>query len=271
MKNPVRNNRSSAGATRPTKGHLMKKLGLVLRQIACGFVVLVLAWATYQSAVFMNKPIQEIDFVGDFDQDALAQVKQNLSAYVGRGLFSLDLEALQSELEQTPWVAQATVSRKWPSNLEVDLRQHRLVARWGSDAYVSDEGIVVRGYNLEQELPLLQGSGEEARDLLGRFRLLSQALSQLDLSLDELHESQSGDVRLVLENGIQLKLGSKDLLGRIQRFIAVWNLDLHQRVDQIDQIDVRYARGLAVDWNKGVEQGTAQIHIGDAYGELARR
>ena len=74
-----------------------------------------------------------------------------------------------------------------------------------------------------------------------------------------------------MKNGIQLEFGSKDLLGRIQRFIAIWNLDLHQRVDQIDQIGVRYANGLAVDWNSGATQDAALINIGDAYGELARR
>lgn len=271
MKNPVRNSRSNAGATRPTKGHGLKKVISTLRVMLFGFATLVLVWGAYQSFLFMNKPVQEIEFVGDMDQETLVQIRQQLSAYLGSGLLSLDLDALQSEVEQTPWVAQARISREWPSGLQVDLRQHRLVARWGSDAYVSDEGVVVSGYESEQGLPLLQASGGEARDLLGRFRMLSQALSQIDLSLDELHESQSGDLRLVLKNGIQLEFGSKDLLGRIQRFIAIWNLDLHQRVDQIDQIDVRYANGLAVDWNSGAKQDAALINIGDAYGELARR
>ena len=271
MINPVRNHRVGKGVSRPTKGQKFKVFVRGFRIFGLSSAFLGLAWFGYSALGYMDKPVQEIQLSGEFDQVRSSEVEELLSAYAGLGLLSLDLDQVRTQIEQVPWIAEAQVSRQWPSTLVVNIDQHRLVARWGDDAYVSDQGLVVSGYQVEHSLPLLQSHLDEVRDLLTQYRLLSQALSQLGLSLDELHESRSGDLELVLDNGIQVKLGNKELLTRVQRFIAVWNLDLYQQAEQVNQIDVRYANGLAVNWNSDVLERVGVQQMGDTYGELARR
>jgi|MEHZ01.4.fsa_nt_MEHZ011100959.1_12 cell division protein FtsQ len=275
MKNPISHHRTGKGASRPTKGRSLKKFTNGLRVAVVLLVLSGAATAGYQAFVRMNKPIQEIQLSGEFNRSWSDQIERKLSGYAGVGLLSLDLEQVQLQIETTPWVARAQVSRQWPSILEVNLVQHRLVARWGTEGYVSDQGILVQGYQVNEELPLLQSSIGNPHSLLDQYRLLSQAMSQLDLKLEELHENYSGDLELVLNNGIKLKLGNKELLSRVQRFMAVWSIDLYKQSEQIGQIDARYANGLAVNWEKNWEsdaqEGAEIQQMGDRYGELARR
>jgi|TARA_B110000483_G_scaffold226488_1_gene287313 cell division protein FtsQ len=275
MKNPISHHRTGKGASRPTKGRSLKNFTNGLRVAVLLLVLSGAATAGYQAYVRMNKPIQEIQLSGEFNRSWSDQIQRKFSDYAGVGLLSLDLEQVQLRIETTPWVARAQVSRQWPSVLEVNLVQHRLVARWGTEGYVSDQGILVQGYQVNEELPLLQSSIGDPHSLLDQYRLLSQAMSQLDLKLEELHENYSGDLELVLNNGIKLKLGNKELLSRVQRFMVVWSIDLHKKSEKIGQIDARYANGLAVNWEmnweSGAQEGAAIQQMGDRYGDLARR
>ena len=270
MKNPVRNQRTGRGATRPTMGKGRRSAARALRVSGVTAIVLVLAFATQQALTRANQPIKEIQLSG-VDQSRSAELEARLDGYGGLGLLSVDLQQLKQEIEMTPWVAQARVSRQWPNTLAVDVEEHRLVARWNGQGYVSDQGLFVEGYEVEQTMPLLESVSPEPLLLLQQYRRLSQAISQVDLQLIELRESRTGDLDLLLDNGILLKLGNRDLLDRIQRFIAVWQLDLRARSEQINQIDVRYVNGLAVDWNRGALPGAGVQHLGESYGELARR
>lgn len=271
MKNPVRNRRTSKGATRPTKGKGVQGLVRVFR--VCGVVVLagISVFATQQVVMRFNQPIKEIQLSGDFDQDRSSELESQLESYGGQGLLAIDLDAVKTDIETTPWIAQAVVSRQWPNTLVINIEEHRLVASWNQQGYVSDQGVLVSGYAVEQSLPLLQSRASEPVALLQQYRRLSQAMSQIDLQLTELRESGTGDLELLLDNGVLLKLGNRDLLDRIQRFVAIWELDLHRRGLEIDQIDVRYAKGLAVNWKIGAIQGAGVQHLGESYGELARR
>ncbi len=271
MKNPVRSRRNGKGATRPTKGKSVRVFGRVLKSVFALVVVSVLVLASQQIFVRANQPISEIQIGGEFDPRWTGQIETRLATYGGMGLLDVDLDQLKSEVETLPWVAKARVSRQWPSTLVVDLEEHRLVARWNETGYVSDQGLKIEGYRADEDLPLLRSKAAEPMELLQQYRRLSQAMSQINLQLIELHESSTGDLELFLENGILLKLGNKDLLNRIQRFIAVWKLELFQRADSIEGIDVRYANGLAVNWNTGLAHGAGVQHMGDAYGELAGR
>ncbi len=271
MKNPIRNHRMGVGASRPIKGHNLKKITEGVRSTVFLLALFGVGFAGYESFVHMNKPVQNIQLSGEFNRGWSEQIYQKLRGYAGMGLLSLNLEEVQAQIETTPWVASAQVSRQWPSVLVVNLAEHRLVAQWGTEGYVSDQGILVRGYQVSEQLPLLQSSIGDPHSLLDQYRLLSQGMSQLNLKLEELHENYSGDLELVLDNGIRLKLGNKELLSRVQRFIAVWSIELHKRSDQIGQIDLRYANGLAVSWDRGAQEGTGIQQMGDGYGEFARR
>jgi|GEM_PF-908554 cell division protein FtsQ len=274
MRNPVRNQRTGRGATRPTKGNQLR----IVRRVLKVFVAVVLlsgfGFGTLQGLSQINQPVKEIQLSGEFDSRWTTEIEAKLDSYAGVGLMAIDMDQLKAEIESTAWVSQARVSRQWPATLAVNLEEHRLVARWNFDGYVSDQGILVRGYEIDQSMPLLQSSAAEPLTLLQQYRRLSQAMSQVNLQLAELHESRTGDLSLLLDNGIYLKLGNRDLLGRIQRFIAVWELDLHQRVEQINGIDVRYAKGLAVNWNRSVVEvgnGAGVEHLGEKHGQLAGR
>ncbi|MDZ7686887.1 MAG: hypothetical protein U5O39_19620 [Gammaproteobacteria bacterium] len=49
--------------------------------------------------------------------------------------------------------------------------------------------------------------------------------------------------------GVKVMLGKEDIMDRIQRYLfVIESARLSKRIDDIEQIDTRYSKGLAVRW-----------------------
>jgi cell division protein FtsQ len=57
---------------------------------------------------------------------------------------------------------------------------------------------------------------------------------------------ERGQVEVVLTGGMQLLLGSKDYLERMNRFIELYRMELAARAAEVERVDLRYETGVAV-------------------------
>ena len=67
------------------------------------------------------------------------------------------------------------------------------------------------------------------------------------MNIEELSLSERFAWQVQLENGIELNLGRKEFIDRLQRFIDVYPL-LAQQEKTVKYIDLRYDTGVAVGW-----------------------
>jgi cell division septal protein FtsQ len=51
-----------------------------------------------------------------------------------------------------------------------------------------------------------------------------------------------------LNNRVSIVLGKDDVMGKMQRFVAAYDLGLIDKFIEVDRIDMRYSSGLAVLW-----------------------
>jgi cell division protein FtsQ len=100
-------------------------------------------------------------------------------------LLFLDASAVRERLKANPWIAEATVLKLYPGQLQIDLVERSAFALWQRDgklSVIADDGAVLEPYVSRRflSLPLVVGRGAEthARDflaLLARYPQVSAA------------------------------------------------------------------------------------------------
>jgi len=192
-----------------------------------------------------------------------------LSGLRGESLVWTDLDRWRQRLLASPWVRDAALRRSLPSTVEVLVweRQPIAIGRLKDDMYLVDErGTIIDQYGPQYEdldLPIVDGlsaagapeapgtaadpvtDGPRA-DLAARVVAalktrpdIARRLSQIDVS--DLHNAQiilSGDAAVI-------SLGEDQFLARLASYVDLAPA-LHERVAEIDHVDVRFENRIYV-------------------------
>jgi len=218
-------------------------LGVAL--VGCGSV-----WLLAQQ---LDGEINRIQIEGELTSTERAAVRGAIvQAMEGRPaqLHSIDLGVIRKAVDQLTWSERVSVRRQWPDTLRVQLSKRGVAARWGDGGYVATNGSLIQpAANLAtDDLPLLDCALSSAARAMEVYQLLSTKLSLVGLRVIELRESQLGEWSIQLRGGFAVVLGKEDLAGRLQRFLAVYAVDLERRANEIVAVDARYHNGIAVSW-----------------------
>ena len=79
---------------------------------------------------------------------------------------------------------------------------------------------------------------------------MSKILSIYGLHASGLEWRDNHAWELTLSNGLQLHLGKRDLDMRITRFCKAYPAVFAERAEHLASVDLRYPRGMAVQWKK---------------------
>lgn len=226
----------------------------VLRAIlAIAVVSLVLAGGAWL-ARSVHWPITVVRIDGEMVHTPAESVERVVTRHTaGAGFFSVDLAALQADLETLPWLRSASLRRIWPDTLNVVVHEHRPVARWNEVALISARGEVFRPAALPPDLglPAVSGPSGHGPDMLARLHEIDRRLAPMQLAVRGLHQDARRAWRIELNNEVVLRLGRGDIEPRLDRFRAVWPAVLARKADRIEAVDLRYPNGFAVAWHEG--------------------
>ncbi len=223
--------------------------------------------------------IEEIQVYGESGHGGDEQVKKVVRHALDGNFFSLNLERLEYEIEQLPWVFSASLRRKWPSTIAVNVVEAELAARWGTDKWLSLAGdLVVRKANEKWDhsaMTQLNGPEDQVEVVWDTFQQWSGKFAALGLSLDALSLSPTGllDFRISVaapvlqdESGnpddraadtaadVTLIVEVRNSQERVQRFLEALDLWLLARFPEMESVDLRYPNGFAIGWR---DRGTA--------------
>jgi cell division protein FtsQ len=84
--------------------------------------------------------------------------------------------------------------------------------------------------------------------VMQQYRMFTQMLQSTGLRIVEFRMGVRGGWYLRFAEGPTLAVGRGQVVEKIQRFLRVWDKALAVRLDQIDNIDIRYGNGVAVRW-----------------------
>lgn len=158
-----------------------------------------------------------------------------------------DLLSLEQSLETIPWVYRVQVRRIWPDKLVIEVEEQQAVAIWNKDQLVNRFGKLFKPEQMpELDLPVLAGVDEDLSMMLETFTELQKQFESAELQLHDLYLDKRRAWQLKLSNGIELNVGRKDLMGRVNRFINLYPLLVAEGETPIERVDLRYDTGLAV-------------------------
>jgi cell division protein FtsQ len=169
---------------------------------------------------------------------------------VGTGFFTTRVEDVSAAVEQIPWVADAQARREWPHTLHVDIVEEVPVARWNGDGLMDARGrVFAHGEaGAYASLPMLSGREGSEQDVLAQYNTLASLVAARGIAIAALTVDARGAATVVLDDGIEVRLGREDAEARLARFSAVALPALGARLATVAYVDMRYTNGFAVGW-----------------------
>ena len=216
-----------------------RRIGIVLAVVAA----VVGAVAIYWSPLLR---VQEVQIVGASKVDA-AQVAQ-LAGLAGDSMFNLSLERAQARIEALPLVRSASLERRWPQTVRIQVTERQPWGYWrmSDKTYVIDvDGVVLPDVQPPEGAPVINDLGSPvnllpgervdvdavalAQSLLQRVpQTLALGIARLEyvpqagLSLITdvnyrvvLGDSQNADYKLAVWQAIEQKLGRQAMSGHV--------------------------------------------------------
>ncbi len=192
--------------------------------------------------------VEHVTVTGELEHTQTDLVQDMIQPALVGGFLRADLQRIRLELEELPWIYQATVQRRWPNALEIHVVEQLPIARWGDSGFLNHEGEVFQSSSSQewQALPRLDGPEGSAATLVAGYQRIVEILAPLHLAVAQLTVDERGQVQVVLAGGIQVLLGSEDFLERMHRFVAIYRAELADRAADVERVDLRYKKGIAV-------------------------
>ena len=210
-------------------------------------------------------PISTVRIEGDLTHSERLILRKTVERVLQTDV-SLNPRAIVRELSQLGWIGTARVRRSWPDSIDVFVERETIVARWGNQSYLTQAGKVVElGGVRMNDLPILRTSTSDSEAAMKLYRMIARASGKLGLQIRELNESSLSHWTISFQNGLNIELGASDILGRVDRFLAVYEHVIKGNESAALHIDARYNNGIAVQWNNSEQNllGVSQRPNGD--------
>ncbi len=217
-------------------------------------------WLYYLAMDANEVPLRKLVVQGELQYVSRDEVRNALTDTELGSFFSADVDGIRSRIEALPWVERASVRKEWPDILKVFLVEQQPLAHWNVQqrprALVNKQGQVFEADKevLTKPLPYLSGPEHAVDETVEQFHQVQQLLELNGHWISSLQLSERFAVDVVLQSGIELRLGREGLLERVQRFIDLYPQIAAHRDSLIEYVDLRYDTGVAVSWRTAEKQ-----------------
>jgi cell division protein FtsQ len=224
-------------------------------------VLAAVATAIFVGKDLLDRPVTRLIVEAPFQRVTSVQIESAISAALGSGFLSVDLDALTARIEAIDWVDEARVLRQWPDALVVRVSEHTAAARWGDSGLLNVRGELFTrdAHHGFPELPSLEGPPGTERRVAELYLAVRGRLAAAHLSLGRLTLDERGAVRFTLSTGQEIRIGRDDIPGRLDRFFEIATPALEGRFNDIEYVDLRYTNGFAVGWANRPTSGLATV------------
>lgn len=208
-----------------------------------------LGWIGWMSiASKMNElKVHQVAITGYFQYTEPSRLTATVEPFLQRSWWSLDIMGLSQALKKLPWIDHAQVIRRWPPGLMIIVQEAVPLATW-NDRAVIDSRLNLLYPDTVPQLPAVYGPEEEMTAVFKQYQQAKAALKAVDLDIEQWHGGQWLPWRMILTNGLEVKLGRHDRQARLQRFVRLYDVMIGSSAAHARRVDLRYNHGLTVAW-----------------------
>ena len=126
-------------------------------------------------------------------------------------------------------------------------------AIWGESGLLNTRGelFVDEARHVPAELPRLSGPEGTSGEVAQRYLDVRDQLIPIGLDVRRVHLDARGSWEMTLGNGIEVRLGRRDVAARTNLFLDVVADIITGRAADIEYVDMRYGNGFTVGWKGG--------------------
>ncbi|MCX2780746.1 cell division protein FtsQ/DivIB [Microbulbifer thermotolerans] len=196
--------------------------------------------------------LEQVRVKGPFNAVTQRQIEETLLPFLQKGFFSADIRGMREALLRNPWITSASVSRRWPRGVEVEVREAQPLAVWGEDKLLVASGeLLPRPAQMRTgHLPELAGDEELVERIVTQYQALARLLTTRDMEVKRLTFDELSGWQLELVSGVELHLGHEELLERVDRFLQLSRGLLAPHLAKVRRVDTRYSNAVAVQWKQ---------------------
>lgn len=209
--------------------------------------------AVIGGAHFMDSSLgkdRKISLKNDLDDKHLKQILNEL-----KNVVDLDnLLDIKTHLEQITSIQSVYIARKWPNNLELDIKLEKAIAYWNDDGYINDLGeVFVADHVIDGDLPHLYGPKGTAPRVMEEYQQFNRVLFKSGNVIELLKLNDRGAWEFHNSLGTKFFLGNENIRERLQRSVDILFEIKNKSLGTPKLIDARYNNGAAVEWINKLE------------------
>ncbi len=193
--------------------------------------------------------VEEIELHGELRRVQPKTIEKIVRDQSQNGFLALDVNQLRQVVENLPWVYRASVRKKWPGTIVMQVEEQRAEAIWETGGFLNQQGERYAKLERAKEtmtLPRIYAPDGMEQDAFRRLQQLQEIVAQLSEKIVRLRIDARGGTHIELKSGLTLSLGRRDVLKRAQRWVR------HAPKIEIDagkvlkKVDLRYGQGVAL-------------------------
>ena len=198
----------------------------------------------------LEVPLVSVRVTGEFRHLTREELSQAIAGEVRAGFYGVKVSAVRAAALALPWVRDVSVRRVWPDSLNVDVSEREASARWRGGGLLEADGTLFfpPEESYPGSLPVLGGPEGTHGEVMERFQVWRGMLAPLGRPVHGVSLTPRRTWRIELDQGTALVVGSDADFPALAKFTQVGRAVLGARMSDIQQIDLRYTNGFAVQW-----------------------
>ena len=205
------------------------------------------------SSDLLDRDIESIEVSGPFQRVTALQIEEAISDELGAGILGADLGRMQAQIRALAWIDQARIARRWPNRISISVSEQVPAAIWGERGLLNVRGELFVGSarHVPAELPRLSGPATRSADVAKHYLGVRDRLIPIGLDLRSVRLDARGAWKMTLSNGVEVRLGRREVEERTDLFIAVVCDLITGQSKDINYVDMRYSNGFTIGWKDG--------------------
>ena len=227
---------------------------LSLRRYLTPVAALVIVAGTFElSTRLLDSPIESLSISGPFQRVTPLAIEEAVSDELDAGFLGADLGRMRERIQALDWIDQAAVARRWPNRIAITVTEQVPAAIWRDSGLLNVRGeqFVSNARHIPAELPRLSGPQDRAADVARSYLDIRDRLIPIGLDVRRIELDPRGAWQGTLTNGVEVRLGRRDVGERTDLFIDVVADVITGRAADIAYVDMRYSNGFTIGWNDG--------------------
>lgn len=196
--------------------------------------------------------IETVTVYGEIEYLPEERINALIQDAVGGNLIGLDMQGYQDSILAESWVKTVSLKRKWLHELEIYIEEEAPVAIWNETDMVDQEGnVFTPSFIPNRPWVYLSGPADKPKEVLKTYELAREMLASSGFKVKEVILDETGSWTILLDNNLNLILGTEDFNQRLQMFLRQFpDQDV---LDRIQYIDFRYRNGFSVKWKQDIQ------------------